>query len=113
MLDRIRKEEWVSVDHLNELLKKMNMKQVPVKKKRSMAWLAVLIGVLSVAAIGYAVYKYFFAIEDDFEDFEEYEDDFEEADYDEEEEEGLAGAEQADEQEESLDDVLDEEEEKE
>ncbi len=86
MFDRLRREDLISVEHLNDLLKKMNMKQVPVKKKRSTVWLAVLIVLLSVAGIGYAVYKYFFAIEDDFEDFDEYDEDFEDIDYEEEEE---------------------------
>lgn len=88
MFDRfIKKDDWVSVSQLNDLLQKFNLKQEPVviEKKRNYTWLIVLGAVLGIAAIGMAVYKFFFAYEDydEYDDFDDYDDDFDDIDYDE------------------------------
>ncbi len=66
-------EELLSAAQLNELLHK---KQVEEEKKSCVLWFLAIIGaVAAVAAIAFAVYKYF--APDYFEDFEDdFEDDF-------------------------------------
>ena len=69
------KEELMSMTKLNELLKK---KEEEKKKPCKLVWIFAIIGVIvAIAAIAYAVYRYFAPdYYDDFED--EFEDEFEE-----------------------------------
>jgi hypothetical protein len=91
MFDKfIKRDDLISADQLNDVLKKFNLKSEPlvIEKKKNYTWLIVLGVVLSVAAIGMAVYKCFFEYEDydeydDFDDYDDYDDDFDDIDYDE------------------------------
>lgn len=68
------KEELMSMTKLNELLKKEEEKKKPCK----LVWVLAIIGaIVAIAAIAYAVYRYFAPdYYDDFED-DEFEDEFE------------------------------------
>ncbi len=94
MYDRMIRAKNITAKQLEDILDKFHKKQVEERKK-TYTWLiagAVLVG---LAAIGFAVYKFFFAPIDDYDDFDYEDDDYDDIDfdevYDDEEEDDTAG----------------------
>lgn len=92
MFDKIRNNDFINKNHLEDVLHKFSKKQ-EIQTKRNYTLLIIILSILVLGAIGCAVYKFFFAPIDDYDEFDddyddiEFEDDFEDdEDLDEEEE---------------------------
>ncbi|NDL66668.1 hypothetical protein [Anaerotalea alkaliphila] len=86
MLERFRRDDLVSMEHLGELLHKLNFKPAIFEsdnRKKEYTWLVVALVTLGLVISGLVVYKLFFSNADDFDDEEGFEEDFEDIDYDE------------------------------
>lgn len=91
MIERFNKEEFLSMKQVNDLLNKIKGTNNEEKEHKSKTWVWVVLGVATVAAGAFALYKLLapnefedFEDEEDFEEFEEFEDeDFEDMDYEE------------------------------
>lgn len=82
MLEQLKRAELAKLQQLLDVVKNLDPRhEVVVQKKKNYTWLIVLASIVAVAGIGFAVYKFFFEVRDDFEDFDD--EDFEEIDYDE------------------------------
>lgn len=80
MLDFLKRDDLVSMKHLNELMHSLNKKQEIEEDKRVNTWLVVGLVALGLALAGVVVYKLFFSSKDD--DYDDFDDDFEDMDYD-------------------------------
>ncbi|WP_113671838.1 hypothetical protein [Vallitalea guaymasensis] len=91
MIEKFNKEEFLNMMQVNDLLKKFKGNDKEDKEHKSKTWVWVALGVVTVAAGAFALYKLLapnefedFEDEEDFEEFEEFEDeDFEDMDYEE------------------------------
>lgn len=83
MFDKIRNNDLINKSHLEDILHKFSKKQ-EVQTKRNYVILIIILSILVLGAVGFAVYKFFFAPIDDYDDYDddyddiEFEDDFEE-----------------------------------
>lgn len=92
MIDKFNKEELLNNKQINDLLTKFKGNGKEEKKHNNKIWIWVVVGVATVAAGAFALYKLLapnefedFEDEEDFEEFEDFEDEeFEDVDYEEE-----------------------------
>ncbi len=81
MFDKMKNSKFLNSQQLEDILDKFHKKQL-FEKKKNYTWLIVTLSVVGLAAIGFGVYKFFFAPIDDYDD--EYDDDYDDdIDYDE------------------------------
>lgn len=80
MYDKLRRNRFLNAQQIEDILDKFHKKQIEEKKK-NYTWLFVVLGVVGLAAVGFGVYKFFFAPIDEFDD--EYDDDYDDIDFDE------------------------------
>jgi len=109
MLDLLKKDDLISMKHLNELIQNLNKKE-EIEEKKLNTWLIVGLVALGVAIAGVIVYKMFFASDEDFEDFDDFDEDFEDMDYDEDFDEDFDDFEDFDEEEDIEEDFEEDEE---
>ncbi|MCT4542369.1 MAG: DUF4366 domain-containing protein [Vallitalea sp.] len=83
-MEKFNKEEFLNIKQVNDLLNKFKNKENEEKNHKCMTWVWITLGIATVAAGAFALYKLLapkefddFEEEDDFEEFEE----FEEEDY--------------------------------
>ncbi len=79
MIDLLKRDDLISIKHLNELLKGLNHKE-EIEERKAHTWLIVLLVAVGLAVAGVVVYKLFFEADDY--DYDEFDDDFEDMDYD-------------------------------
>lgn len=81
MYDRMMKAKHLTAKQLEDILDKFHKKQI-IERKKSYTWLIVGLVIIGLAAAGFAVYKFFFAPIDDYDDYDD--DDYDDIDFDEE-----------------------------
>ncbi|MBC7961084.1 MAG: DUF4366 domain-containing protein [Vallitaleaceae bacterium] len=88
MFDKMKNSKFLNTQQLEDILDKFHKKQL-FEKKKNYTWLIVTLIVVGLAAIGFGIYKFFFAPIDDYDDYEDdFEDDIDyDEDYDDEEDE--------------------------
>lgn len=83
MLDLLKKKEhFVNLKQVNELMSKFNKKE-ELDQKKTNTWLIVGLVALGLVIVGLIVYKVTSSGADDFDDFDDFDDDFDDMDYDE------------------------------
>lgn len=80
MYDKMIRAKNITANQLEDILDRFHKKQVSAKKK-NYTWLIVIVSILTLAAIGFAVYKFFFAPIDDYDDYDDF-DDYDDIDFD-------------------------------
>jgi len=80
MLDKIRKDMFISTQQLEDILQKFTKKN---EQKKRYTWLAIILSVVAIAGIAFAVYKFFFVPLDDCDEFDELDDELDDIDFDE------------------------------
>lgn len=80
MFDVLKRDDLISMKHLNELIKGLNRKD-EIEERKVNTWLIVGLITLGLLVAGLVVYKIFFA-GDDYDEFDEFDDDFDDMDYD-------------------------------
>jgi flagellar biosynthesis/type III secretory pathway M-ring protein FliF/YscJ len=79
MLEFLKRDDLVSMKHLNELIKGLNKKE---ESRKVNPWLIVGLVTLGLLVAGLIVYKVFFADDHEYDEFDEFDDEFEDMDYD-------------------------------
>jgi hypothetical protein len=80
MLDLLKRDDLISMKHLNELIKGLNKKD-EIEERKVNTWLIVGLVTLGLLVAGLIVYKVFFA-GDEYDEFDEFDDEFDDMDYD-------------------------------
>ena len=81
MFGIVRKDDLISMKHLNELLHKLNKKE-EIKERKLNTWLIIGLVAAVLVVTGAIVYKLFFSVKEDYDDYDEFDDDFDDMDYD-------------------------------
>lgn len=83
----MKNSKFLNSQQLEDILDKFHRRQM-FEKKKNYTWLIVTLSIVGLAAIGFGVYKFFFAPIDDYDDeYDDYDDDIDyDEDYDDEDE---------------------------
>jgi hypothetical protein len=82
MGSKLKSFSVLTTQQLEEILERFHLRREKERKK-SYLWLIIVGSVLGLAAIGFLVYKFFFAPVDEYDDEDYYDDDYDDIDYDE------------------------------
>lgn len=76
-----KKEQFVNLKQVNELMSKFNKKE-ELEQKKTNTWLIVGLVALALVIVGIIAYKVTSSGDNEFDDFDEFDDDFDDMDYD-------------------------------